>query len=310
MRRMMLGALAVLLGCGGGETVVRSSCTPGSTQVCVCDDGRSGAQSCTATGAGFDACRCADAGVQQISDVPQTSDVVAVIDSSGPRCGDGICNGESCASCPADCGGCDGGFRPDTGPSDPCASATDCASCTPRAGCGWCGASSRCVAVNASCTGPLGGSCGSGWACQPTDCPTSTACLPCAADGDCLSGACGTRRCDGARVCIPMGRPATCTTVSGLACPAVSIYHACTSDVQCGPRMRCAPVYPGETDRVCALPCTTDDDCPAPAGGGASINYCASTDHVCHLGCMASGICDSTGLTCRRSISGTYAFCL
>lgn len=56
---------------------------------------------------------------------------------------------------------------------DPCARANSCGTCTPLRGCGWCGGTGQCVTINATCTAPATGACGSGWACRPTDCEPS-----------------------------------------------------------------------------------------------------------------------------------------
>jgi hypothetical protein len=77
----------VICGCsaGGTETdpaaVVTRVCDPGATRPCACSDGRSGAQSCAADGAEYDACAC-----------------VCTPSCTGKTCGNDGCGG-SCGSC-------------------------------------------------------------------------------------------------------------------------------------------------------------------------------------------------------------------
>lgn len=53
-------------------------------------------------------------------------------------------------------------------PVDPCASNDTCGSCTPMAGCGWCGATGTCR--SGTSTGPSAGECTMGWAWLPSEC--------------------------------------------------------------------------------------------------------------------------------------------
>lgn len=53
-------------------------------------------------------------------------------------------------------------------PGDPCARLASCATCTPVDGCGWCGASGRCM--SGSDSAPTAGTCGGRWAWLPTAC--------------------------------------------------------------------------------------------------------------------------------------------
>lgn len=195
-------------------------------------------------------------------------------------------------------------------PIDPCSTATSCASCTPLAGCGWCGARSQCVTVNASCTGPAAGSCGDGWACRASECAPNV-CAACRTNIDCgASGVCGVRSCDGSRACVPTAAGGACDVVGGLVCPSVAMFHQCTTDAQCGPRMRCIAVWPGQTERVCTLPCTGNAECPTPAPGGIGVTFCGTSDFVCHFSCNRAGACDAS-LSCRTaSLDGAYHFCL
>lgn len=108
---------------------------------------------------------------------------------------------------------------PDPVPSptpDPCASrASTCGACTPIAGCGWCGATNTCVAVDAG-GNPLRG-CASGFALNPPDCPGSGGdrCGAYAAfpEFTCRRGATGFAR------CRPGGEPEFLQCPSGTYCP-------------------------------------------------------------------------------------------
>lgn len=257
------------------DVPVASECPDGETRPCTCPGGERSFQLCRGDGTGYGVCLTCSS---PPDDVPSVPDRVQ---------------------------------PPPDGPSDACAAATSCATCTPLPGCGWCGVTRRCMPVNATCRGPATGACGSGWACQPTDCSDSTDCRPCTADADCISGTCGVRACDGAMACVPLGRPANCLTVGGEACPAVAAYRRCAATTDCGSRMHCVPVWPGQSERVCTPVCNVSGDCPQPtATGGVGTAVCLSTGaRACALVCMREGTCD-TGSTCRRDLTGNYAFCL
>lgn len=62
------------------------------------------------------------------------------------------------------------------GASDACRTSSSCGACTPRAGCGWCGATRACRAGTR--TGPSNGTCDEGWAWTSTDCPEDGAVEP------------------------------------------------------------------------------------------------------------------------------------
>lgn len=86
----------------------------------------------------------------------------------------------------------DAGAPPDASSTDPCARFTSCGACTPVNGCGWCGATGQCV--SGTQTGPVRGTCASGYAWLPQECPTTqptgTAQFgePCRQPADCASG--------------------------------------------------------------------------------------------------------------------------
>lgn len=201
----------------------------------------------------------------------------------------------------------------DPEPADPCGRATACAECTPQQGCGWCGETARCVSVNATCSGPATGHCGRGWACRPTECPGATTCRPCQRDSDCDGASCVARDCDGEKACVRPGSGFQCPMINGTACPAVSMWHACTNDRQCGPNMECVAVWPGHEDRRCQRRCYTHTDCPrAPRNADAAgVTVFCSARHNCQISCRGPGSCGG-GLawTCRTTDTGDYAYCL
>ncbi len=68
-------------GCSSGSSGTAQSCTPGTTQACVCPTGATGSQTCDKAGAGFGACQC-------------------VATDAGTGCPDGrpSCGGSCCAT--------------------------------------------------------------------------------------------------------------------------------------------------------------------------------------------------------------------
>lgn len=98
--------------------------------------------------------------------------------------------------------------RPDAAtPADPCNAITSCGECTPQATCGWCGGLNRCM--TGVVAGPTVGSCPSGWAPFPANCPAAPADAgssgttgfggACRTATDCASG--------GPCVSVSMGQP-------------------------------------------------------------------------------------------------------
>lgn len=296
--------------------VSSSSCVRGSSIGCVCPNGAMGAQVCSSTGSGYDPCACSpvDAGMSTIDTGPgRVCEPGRAVSCPCPGGASGAqtCNADGAGYSTCVCSPVDAG-SPDVGPANPCATGNSCGSCTPLLGCGWCGATGRCVQITSnSCAGPEAAACGATWGCSPSDCPGSTDCRSCTTNADCPSGQCLLRNCDGARVCVPQGRPAICNTIDGARpCPVVPAYRRCSSSIQCGPGSACLPVYPGDTATVCAPGCNSIADCPGvPSGIG--FPYCATTERRCYLGCNAAGTCSPDGLTCRRnSTDGAYSYCL
>jgi MYXO-CTERM domain-containing protein len=114
-------------------------------------------------------------------------------------------------------------------PADPCNAITSCGECTPQATCGWCGGLNRCM--TGVVAGPTVGSCPSGWAPFPMNCPAAPPADagssgttgfggPCRSGTDCASG--------GPCVSISMGQP-FCT-------------QRCIDDCTCPRGYRCVQV--------------------------------------------------------------------
>lgn len=139
--------------------------------------------------------------------------------------------------------------------TDPCDRfSASCGACTPIGGCGWCGATNRCM-YGAS-TGPTRSTCGSGWAWNPGDCAASmgTASFgePCTRTTDCASGGpcvgprgATTGVCT--RVCVddcscPRGYTCSGTTSVGTVCLAGGT-NSCVADAGTTPPVD-VPVTP------------------------------------------------------------------
>lgn len=317
MQKVLLGLLFLCVaGCGGGTTVMQSNgCTPGSTQSCVCDDGRMGAQSCNASGTGYDACRCADAGV------PSSPDAQSFVDiPPAARCGDGTCNGmETCMSCPADCGACVARCGDGTcNGVETCANCSgDCGMCsTPRCGDGTCNGAETCTTCSDDC-GACPPRCGDS-TCNGTETCTTcsgdcgrclTVCQACSLNTDCPSGStCGTRSCDGVHGCYPTADPtAGCALIGLEACPRTSAYNLCSTAAECGSYANCNRFGDGRS--ICSRRCTLASDCPdGPRGATGLTPTCDSVAHVCYLRCTGPGVCPY-GLSCFRYSDGTYGYC-
>lgn len=158
------------------------------------------------------------------------------------------------------------------------------------------------------------GYCAPGQACSAGQCVMVTpprdagtpsgACTFCTSDAECPGSFCGQRPCDGLQACAPRdGSP--CATISGVACPAVAVYHQCTDNAQCGALASCIPVWPGlSSPRFCSPMCVSNENCPRPVPGGVGIQYCVRNQ--CFLGCggPAGAACTPTGLRCYPISSG------
>jgi len=266
-------------GCGTGICVYDRDC---NTCAARCNQCRTNSD-CT----GLDsACpgvrwRCAGAGFSAGSCEP---DAPSDAGTTAPRapCGDRVCGvGETCASCPADCGAC-----PLTrSECEPCVGDSECGAgltCGTRR----CDSRRACFRAGGSCPTITG-----------VRCPTS--CGACAGGGDCPSGtSCRQRVCDGRRGCYPSGSDATCPSVGGVACPAVSAYNRCASDSECGARALCV-------NNHCVPRVPPNDGCPPIPQGTAGVTITsqiegsgAEAELWCWLRCERGARCPY-GMTCE-----------
>ncbi|MBL8683631.1 MAG: hypothetical protein JNK05_30955 [Myxococcales bacterium] len=145
---------------------------------------------------------------------------------------------------------------------------------------------------------------------------TGALCGSCSSDADCPSGAfCGARRCDGVRGCYASG--ATCSTIAGRSCPAVSDFASCAglTSSSCGSNSQCTNFSSGSPPGSRCLPrCASDADCRSSPSAEfddrqqfCSINS-GATMGICLMRCASGQACPS-GASCRPFTNGTYGFC-
>jgi hypothetical protein len=225
-----------------------------------------------------------DAAARDAVDAPsRESAVVDAPSDSGPRCGNGHCEaGESCSTCPADCGTCDS-----------CAGASTCGACAAMANCGFCRNTNSCRTGTSA--GPDDHSCGSSdwaWVVSACDaCRQHTECGSCASAPGC--GWCGaTGTCSSGTSAGPSGGGATCSRWwefgSSAMCPnAPSAYHDCQS---------CVGAHEANGWCVSSNTCFADNGSGTyPSSGSCQGGYTARRGD-CTDGCLANtacGTCDA-----------------
>jgi hypothetical protein len=214
----------------------------------------------------------------------------------GPVCGNGVCeSGESCTSCPQDCGDC-----PPTCPNGVCDAGEtcqtcpeDCGPCPPECGDGFCdqGAGETCANCPQDC-GQCPPQCGDGFCDQGA----GETCANCPQDCGQCPGFCGDGNCDqfagedcfncpadccpgmcpaGSDFCVANPLPcnpanpncfcgltaegtSACVDVSGEACPTVP---ECLSSAECPAGEVCLILTPNPVTRACCA-----DFIPTPTG--------------------------------------------
>jgi hypothetical protein len=182
------------------------------------------------------------------------------VDVPEPVCGDGVCSadeGETCVSCPSECGACPPGCGDIAcDPGETCVSCpADCGGCPPGCGDGACDAAESCLACPIDC-----GACAPG--CGDGTCDAGETCGDCALDcGDCPPS-CGDGACDPGETCV--GCAADCG-----ACPPGCGNGVCDGDDSCAT----CPADCGECAPTCGDGACNGDElcqtCEADCGGCA-----------------------------------------
>lgn len=171
---------------------------------------------------------------------------------AGMYCGDGSCNnGETCSSCPSDCGTCSGATAVPTCGNGVCASGESCNTCPQD--------------------------CGSCVACGDGACNGGETCNTCAQDCGQCPAVCGNHVVESGETCVncpvdmgvcpPTTTPAVCPNGS---CSAGETCNTCPQD--CGacqppppPSCTCDAPYCGQLDTCGTAQCSDIDDWEAPA---------------------------------------------
>ena len=251
-------------GCDCGET-----CSTGVCTFTACDTAQCGSDGCGGS------CGTCDTHYDCL-----TGTCVYV-----PYCGDATCDdGESCDSCPGDCGECCGNGSCEAGFGENCSTcASDCGECPPDCGDGTCASNEDCSTCPLDCgCEACGESCVAG-TCTFTACDTAQcgsdgcggSCGTCGTHYDCLTGTCvyvpycGDATCDDGESCDSC--PGDCGQCCGNgSCEAGYGEDCSTCETDCGP---CGPVCGDAT-------CEGDETC----------DTCAADCGACPTGwCVLSG---------------------
>lgn len=235
--------------CGVGCSLSHASesCSTGSCQIVQCDAGYTNCDNNAANG-----CECAS----------------SCVSGTCQGCGDGACNmaaGESCMSCPADCGMCAFCGNTICDPNETCSTCPgDCGSC--------CG--------NASCDSALGESCAScpgdcGMCCGNAMCDMiyGENCMTCPDDcGTCIG--CGDGSCSGGESCNSC--EADCGVCCGnTTCDMIYGENCMSCPLDCGDCVSCGDLIcsPGEDCGNCAQDC-----CPTGSSSSSGMTTTTSTN--------------------------------
>lgn len=250
----------------------------------------------------------------------------------GTGCAEGSSTGPSTGSCAdwswlaSEC----------TGPTDPCAEATDCADCTARAGCGFCGDGAGACRSGTS-TGPSAGSCGD-WSWLGTECGGASACgtltdceactgeFPCGwcgATGTCSEGtssgpdtgscadwAWSVSECVGPDPCASESACGACTARSG--CGWCDTSSTCATGTAAGPATgSCAAWDFGAAACACSMvqgTCATATDCcgdlSCRQGVTFGVRCCVEATDSCATGGDCCGYMDCVSGSCACRTSG------
>ncbi|MBT9559519.1 MAG: PQQ-binding-like beta-propeller repeat protein [Myxococcales bacterium] len=289
--------------CSGGSCSPLSSCGTGGCQAalfesctsCPADCGCTGGATCLGTGqcctpdcdgraCGPDGCggTCGACGVGTTCDsAGQCADL--------STCGVNGCQaglGESCLTCPADCG-CTGGASCFGGVcATPSCAGKQCGPDGAGGSCGdcldgaFCATGGKCICPGASCgSGATAACCASGSVCGPTG-----ACCEPACDGK----MCGADGCGGSCGLCPIG----------FACNASGL---CATDSACGD----GTCEPGEEGCLgCPADCACDTGELCVSAGPGSLGVCVCAGASCGEGCCLPGEVCNAGSCCKPSCDG------
>jgi hypothetical protein len=183
-------------------------------------------------------------------------------------CGNAVCNsGENCATCPADCGTCPASCgNSSCDPGETCSSCpADCGTCPASCGNAVCDSGENCSNCPADC-GACPAACGDG------SCNSGESCASCPADCGACPASCGDGSCSNGESCV------TCPADCG-ACPAPCGDGTCNN---------------GESCATCPADCGA---CPAACGdgicsSGESCATCVADCGACPAAC-GDGLCNN-----------------
>lgn len=187
----------------------------------------------------------------------------------------------------------------------PCGNASNCAGCTALGGCGWCAATSVCVA--GTITGPSGGRCEAGWSWSPLACgATADPCAALTACGACLGrsgcGWCGaSARCFTANAAATGPATGSCGGMwAGNALACVMSFDPCAATTNCG---ACAN---GSTCGWCKDTLSCMSGTATGPSGGRTCGSWAWTRSACR---NTSDSCDSSGNCAACNIRSGCGWC-
>lgn len=191
--------------------------------------------------------------------------------------------------------------------ADPCNRYTSCAGCTPVNGCGWCGASNSCVTSTAS--GPVGGSCASGFRWLPSECGATTVDAGTSTDPCARFAGGGCNECtqyDGCGWCPTQNRcvSGTRSGPGGGACSGWAWFQTECRFIDAGTTTP-TDTGPAPTSAF-GEPCTATSPCST---GGICVRMSASSAAFCTRGCADDCTCPR-GYSCAGRISTGQTVCV
>ncbi|MBK8256714.1 MAG: hypothetical protein IPK82_29090 [Polyangiaceae bacterium] len=222
-------------------------CDPGEQQICPCVGGE-GVQECADSGDGWESCDC-----------PQT----------GLICGDSYCQGgESCETCPSDCGTCNSGGCGDNtcGAGESCETCPsdcgDCSTCGPQNFTVDCGNGYKCPA-NSTCSQDGNCFCNEGYVAESCSGQSCTSGCP-APDWWCVtgsSGSCGNGMCDASESCSTCPSDCggcSCTLYAAAMAPMVQPAFDCSIEPDNNVKFFMADINEFWKSGIVACPCNAD----------------------------------------------------